>query len=122
LIGIDSPELFDNKKLYLDSQRTGESIRNIKFKGKKSLDFTKKLILNKIVKLEFDKVKFDKYGRLLAYVWLEDGTFVNAKIIKEGFAIPIRKTDNIKYYDLFVNLYWEAKKEKRGLWKYEKGG
>jgi len=117
LIGIDTPEVRDNKKLLLDSQRTGESIQSIKQKGQRALEFATGLIANKTVGLEFDEQKYDKYGRLLAYAWLEDETLINAIIIQEGYAIPLKKSPNLKYCDLFYRLYLEAKKNKKGIWK-----
>ncbi len=36
--------------------------------------------------LEFDKVKYDNYNRILAYVYTLDGKFINAEIIKNGYA------------------------------------
>ncbi len=42
------------------------------------------LVEGKKVRLEYDVQKQDKYGRTLAYVYLEDGTFVNAELVKNG--------------------------------------
>jgi len=61
--------------------------------------------------------KYDKYNRLLAYVYLKDGTFVNAEIVKQGYASLMTFPPNVKYADLFLKLYQEARKNKRGLWK-----
>lgn len=119
LIGIDAPEMNESKKLHFDSQRTGESIQYIKLKGRKSFEFMKNLIEGEIIRLEFEDEKFDKYGRLLAYAWLQDGTFINATIIQDGYATPIRRLKDLKHYDLFQNLYFDAKENKAGLWEYE---
>ncbi|MCX7661611.1 MAG: thermonuclease family protein, partial [Candidatus Omnitrophica bacterium] len=57
-------------------------------------------------------------GRLLAYVFLkEDNTFVNAKIIEEGYASLLTIPPNLKYVDLFRDLYRKAYTEKKGLWQ-----
>ncbi len=118
LIGIDTPEMHESDKLYRDSQRTGQDIRNIQELGRRAYEFTKKIVEGQRVSLEFDVEKYDKYDRLLAYVYLKkDGTFVNAEIIKQGYASIMTIPPNVKYADLFVKLYQEARANKRGLWK-----
>jgi micrococcal nuclease len=120
LIGIDTPEMHESNKLYRDSQRSQQDIATIKELGRRAYVFTKDLMEGKRVSLEFDVEKYDKYSRLLAYVYLkEDGTFVNAKIVEAGFASLMTIPPNVKYADLFLKLYQEARKDKRGLWKEE---
>lgn len=116
LIGIDTPEIHDSNKLNRDSKRSQQSISEIKEMGRQSYEFTKKLVEGKIVSLEFDVEKHDKYKRLLAYVYLKDGTFVNAEIVKEGYASLMTYPPNVKYADLFMKLYRQARENKRGLW------
>ena len=118
LIGIDTPEMHESDKLYRDSQRTRQDVRTIQELGRRAYEFTKKLAEGKRVSLEFDVEKYDKYDRLLAYVYLKkDGTFVNAEIIKQGYASLMTIPPNAKYSNLFLKLYQEARNNKRGLWK-----
>ncbi|MDI6758984.1 MAG: thermonuclease family protein [Candidatus Omnitrophota bacterium] len=117
LIGIDTPETHESPKLYRDSQRSGQNIKTIQELGRRSYEFTKELIEGKCVILEFDVVRHDKYNRLLAYVYLKDGTFVNAEIVKKGYASLMTIPPNVKYTDLFLKLYREARENKHGLWK-----
>jgi micrococcal nuclease len=117
LIGIDTPELHESNKLYRDSQRTGQDIRTIKELGRRAYEFTKNLVEGKRVSLEFDVEKHDKYGRLLAYVYLKDGIFVNAEIVRQGYASLMTYPPNVKYADLLVKLYRQARENKRGLWQ-----
>jgi micrococcal nuclease len=118
LIGIDTPELHESKKLYRDAQRSGEDIKTIQGLGKRAAEFTKDLVEGKRVRLEFDVDRYDKYKRLLAYVYLvDDGTFVNAKIVEEGYASLMTYPPNVKHADEFVKLYREARENNRGLWK-----
>lgn len=116
LIGIDTPEIHESYKLYRDSQRTKQDVATIQNMGRRSYEFTKKLLEGKRVSLEFDIDKRDRYERLLAYVYLKDGTFVNAEIIKQGYASVMTIPPNVKYADLFLRLYQEAREQKRGLW------
>ena len=118
LIGIDTPEMHESDKLYRDSQRTGQDTRAIQELGRRAYEFTQKLAEGKRVSLEFDVEKYDKYSRLLAYVYLKkDGAFVNAEIIKQGYASVMTIPPNAKYADLFLKLYQEARNNKRGLWR-----
>jgi micrococcal nuclease len=117
LIGIDTPEMHESDKLYRDAQRTHQDIQTIKALGKRAYDFTRSLVEDKRVSLEFDVERHDKYGRLLAYVYLKDGTFVNAEIVKQGYASLMTYPPNLKYADLFLKLYQEARENRRGLWK-----
>jgi micrococcal nuclease len=116
LIGIDTPEMHESSKLYRDSRKTNQDAGTIKKLGRKSFEFTKSLIEGKRVRLEFDLEKHDKYGRLLAYVYLKDGVFVNAEIVKLGFASLMTIPPNVKYADLFKKLFQEARENNRGLW------
>jgi len=117
LIGIDTPEMHESDKLNRDAQRNQQEVEAIKQLGRESYAFTKQLVEGKYVRLEFDVEKFDKYGRTLAYVYLEDGTFVNAKIVEEGFASLMTYPPNVKYADLFLKLYRQARENQRGLWR-----
>jgi len=117
LIGIDTPEMHESEKLYRDSQRSGQSRSIIQRLGRRSYQFTRSLVEGKRVSLEFDVEKHDRYDRLLAYVYLKDGTFVNAKIVEEGYASLMTIPPNVRYADLFLKLYQEAREKRRGLWE-----
>jgi micrococcal nuclease len=116
LIGIDTPEVHESEKLYRDSRKSGQDIKIIQALGRRAAQFTKSLVEGKTVRLEFDVEKRDKYKRLLAYVYLPDGTFVNAQIIKEGYASLMTYPPNVKYVETFTQLYREARENRRGLW------
>ncbi|MBF0397990.1 MAG: thermonuclease family protein [Desulfobacterales bacterium] len=103
-IGINTPEITHGDK-------KGE------FYGKEAREYNQKLVLNKKVYLELDYEKRDRYERLLAYVFLEDETFVNAEIAKEGYAYILPKEQTSKYEDLFLKLQREAMSKKKGIWR-----
>lgn len=116
LIGVDTPEVHYSEKLLRDSKKSGKDIKTIQSLGAKASIFTKDLCMNKKVRLEYDVEKRDRYGRLLAYVYLEDGTFVNAKIIEEGYGQVMTIPPNVKYADYFRKLERSARDAKKGLW------
>lgn len=118
LIGIDTPEMHESRKLYRDAQRAKEDTTTIQKLGRQAYEFTKKLVEGKRVSLEFDVERLDRYGRLLAYVYLkDDGTFVNAEILRQGYASLLTIPPDVKYADLFQELYREARENRRGLWQ-----
>jgi endonuclease YncB( thermonuclease family) len=140
LIGVDTPESKNNAKTRRDSKRTGQDIKTITAMGKEAVEFTRKLVEGKQVRLDYDVDKKDRYGRTLAYVYVvsdipnvvlphqRDGhydvrgekyyeEFLNATLIWSGYAQVMTVPPNVKYQDLFVKLEKEARDGKRGLWR-----
>jgi micrococcal nuclease len=117
LIGIDTPELHSSNKLDRDAARSKKDSSLIMGMGKKAADLTKGLVLGKSIRIEYDVKKRDRYGRILAYIYLDDGTFVNAKLIEEGYAQVMTVPPNVKYSDLFIKLERQARQAGKGLWK-----
>jgi micrococcal nuclease len=66
--------------------------------------------------MEYDQQRQDKYGRTLAYVFLEDGTFVNAEIIRQGYGFAYTRFP-FTYLEQFRLLEREAREVNRGLWR-----
>ncbi len=116
LIGVDTPELHYGEKLVRDSQRTHRDIKEIQEMGRRSAEFTRRLCEGKPVRIESDLRKLDKYGRRLAYIYLQDGTFVNAKLLEEGYAQVMTIPPNVKYAEYFLKLEREARERRKGLW------
>jgi len=119
-IGIDTPPSRNGKELDKAVKRTGKDRELIKKLGKEASDFTKKLCAGKKVYLEYDVRKIDPFKRTLAYVYLEDGTFVNAYLVEQGYACVSTYPPNVKYQEKFIELERKAKEEKRGLWGQDK--
>lgn len=105
LIGVDAPE----------SRNVFKKV--IGYFGIEAKQYMTSLIGGKNVKLEYDVDHLDQYGRTLAYVYLEDGTFVNADLVKNGYAMVMTVPPNVKYAEDFVRLQQEARENRRGLWK-----
>ncbi|MFH1045902.1 MAG: thermonuclease family protein, partial [Candidatus Omnitrophota bacterium] len=95
----------------------GEDITRIMEQGRKAWQFTRGLVEDKKVRLELDQERYDKYGRLLAYVYLDNGACLNFEIVKAGFAEPLAIAPNLRYADTFEQLYGEARRQKKGLWQ-----
>ncbi len=97
-MGIDAPE--KNDYLGLSAQRYHE-----------------KLTLGKDIRLEFDREKTDKYGRILAYVYVGD-QLINEKMVEEGYAHPLwyNKMYKPKLYDRLLKAEQWAKDHHNGIW------
>jgi len=137
LTGIDTPESSHNAKLTRDAQRSGQNKDAIIAMGKESAQFTASIAEGRRVRLEYDVQARDKYSRVLAYVYLlvcegactieavqghhyvtlDDGVydFLNATLVKSGYAQAYTIPPNVKYRDLFRQLQREAREQKRGL-------
>lgn len=104
LIGADTPETVHPQK-------------GVEYFGKEASNYVKSLLEGEKVRLEFDVSRIDRYGRTLAYVYLSDGTFLNAELVKKGYAHVMTVPPNVKYSEKFLELEREARENKRGLWK-----
>ena len=82
-------------------------------------DYLEDLILNKEVKLEKDISETDKYDRLLRHIYLEDGTFVNELIVKEGYATAYWYKPDITLCPQIENAEDYAKEHELGIWEKE---
>jgi hypothetical protein len=86
LLGINSPE--KGELYYLEAK-----------------EFLENEVFNKTVKLKFGKERYDKYGRILAYIFL-DNENVNIKLVEEGLANYYFPSGKDTYYEPIV-LAWE---------------
>ncbi len=67
--------------------------------------------------LEYDEQRYDRYGRDLAYVWLDEGeTMVEDELIRMGMALTLPMEPNIRYSSRFGELERQAKNDKAGFW------
>jgi micrococcal nuclease len=103
LIGVDTPETVDPN-------------RPVQPYGEQASDFAKQMLGGRTVRLVGDVEPRDKFGRVLAYVWLPDGTFWNALLAAEGYAQLITIPPDVTYASLFRRLVEEARSANRGLW------
>ncbi|MFK2825114.1 thermonuclease family protein [Bacillus sp. B190/17] len=86
--------------------------------GPEASAFTKKLLTDKKVSLELDVQERDRYGRVLAYVWL-DGQLVNEQLIRKGLARVAVFPPNTKYVDRFEEVQQKAREQRMGIWSLE---
>lgn len=103
-IGIDAPEIdHENQK----AQPYGYLARS----------FNKKLVGTQKIVLEFDEERHDRYGRLLAYIFLADGSCLNSRMLENGMAFYLYRWPNEKYDKRLLKKQQDAMKAQKGLWR-----
>ncbi|MBI4433726.1 thermonuclease family protein [Candidatus Uhrbacteria bacterium] len=102
-LGIDTPETVDPRKL-------------VECFGPEASRANHALVDGKRVRLVADVEDRDKYGRLLRYVYLTDGTFVNLQLARDGFAAAYTYPPNVAHAEEFHAAARAAREQRRGLW------
>lgn len=102
-IGVNTPEVHHPSK----GEEPG---------GRAAALVNRQLVGGRRVRLELDVQPRDRYGRLLAYVWVDD-TMVNAELVRRGFAQVMTVPPNVRHQPLFLKLQREAREAGRGLWR-----
>lgn len=101
-IGVDTPEMDAHDP---DVRRMAQQAR----------EANERLVAGREVRLVLDVQSHDRYGRLLAYVWVDD-LFVNAWLVQEGYARVLTVPPNVRYAERFLELERQARRDRRGLW------
>ena len=102
-IGVNTPEVHHPTK----GEEPG---------GREATEVNRRLLTGNHVRLELDVGERDRYGRLLAYVWVGE-TMVNAELVRLGYAQVMTVPPNVRYQEMFVKLQREAREAGRGLWR-----
>jgi micrococcal nuclease len=101
LIGIDTPEVYGQVECY----------------GPEASAFAKRLLPpGRHVTYRLGPEQRDRYGRALAYVWLDDGRFLNRMLVEQGYATPLTIPPNVDFAEVFVRAARGARRSGRGLW------
>jgi endonuclease YncB( thermonuclease family) len=105
LLGIDAPEA--HSELY------GEM-----YFAYEATEFVKELVLEKNVTVYLDRPNptRGKYGRLLAYVKLADGRFLNEALLSEGFVYADLRFKH-SFFNRYAKLQASARNQQKGLWE-----
>jgi micrococcal nuclease len=102
-IGVNTPEVHHPRK----GEEPG---------GRAAMAVNRTLVERRAVRLETDVQARDRYGRLLAYVWVGD-VMVNAELVRRGYAQVMTVPPNVRHQDLFLKLQRDAREHERGLWR-----
>jgi micrococcal nuclease len=121
-IDIDVPDGGDDRTrirlLGIDAPETRSESPLVRAQGEKAAEFVKKLVLGKRATIYLDKRSETrgKYGRLLAYIKLADGTFLNEVLLTEGYVYADLRFRNTLIYK-YRGLESVARGNRRGLWE-----
>jgi micrococcal nuclease len=103
-IGVDTPE----------SVKPGTPVQCF---AKAASSANRRLVQGQAVRLVRDAEARDRYGRTLAYVYrARDGLFVNAALVRGGYARPLAIQPNVAHAAEFRRLAWTARRAGKGLW------
>jgi micrococcal nuclease len=103
-IGVDTPE----------SVKPGTPVQCF---AKAASAANRRLVAGERVRLVADAEARDRYGRTLAYVYRSsDGLFVNAELVRRGYAKPLAIGPNVSHAGEFRRLAASARRAGRGLW------
>jgi micrococcal nuclease len=101
LIGVDTPEVFSGVECY----------------GRRAAAFVRRVLpLGSEVRYRLGAEERDRYGRALAYVWLDDGRFLNRLLLARGFAQTLTIPPNVEYAGDFAAAARGARGRGLGLW------
>ena len=120
LIGLRAPEASKSKKADLERDQYGfikkEEVSPLTPIEEQAYDYVKELLEGQHIRIEFDSDKKAENYATYAYVFLlDDNTFVNTEILRQGFAHLQIRPPNTKYAKELREAYKEARAEKRGL-------
>jgi len=102
----------------VDTPETQKSPGGEMYFGKEASEFTRQLTFGKTVTVYLDEGNNtrDKYGRLLAYVLLPDGQYLNELLLSEGYAYSDSRFDHSRY-NKYKLLESSARSLNKGLWQ-----
>jgi micrococcal nuclease len=104
-IGVDTPE----------SVKPGTPVECF---AKAASAANERLVGGQRVRMSYDAERRDRYGRLLAYVYrTRDGAFVNAELVRQGYARTLTIPPNVRFAERFSALARDAREARRGLWR-----
>lgn len=103
LLGINTPEVASR---YRDAEAGGEQARQ----------WLRRKLEGEAIYLEHDAERVDRYDRLLAHVFLEDGEHINASLLESGLAMLTITPPNLAYSDSLQQAQLRAESARRGVW------
>jgi micrococcal nuclease len=101
LIGVDTPEVYGGVECF----------------GREASAFVERLLpLGSRVRYVLGVEERDRYGRALAYVYLDDGRFLNLVLVRRGYAQPLTVPPNVEFAERFAAAARRARASRAGLW------
>ncbi len=105
-VGIDTPEM-------------GDDDRPPEYLAEAARAFNERATRGKRLRLEFDRERRDRHGRLLAYVLLPDGRMLNRELVQRGLARVLATRPNLKHLGMLIEAQRRAMARRKGIWGRE---
>ncbi|MGD8386465.1 MAG: thermonuclease family protein [Desulfobacteraceae bacterium] len=102
--GVDAPEM------------AHEGCSEPEFLAEAARRFNERAVQGKRIRLEMDRERRGRHGRLLAYVYLEDGSMINRILLQEGLAHVMTTPPNVRHRQELLSAQREAMASGRGIW------
>ncbi len=117
-VTIDGAE-YKVRYILVDTPETKKPGTPVQPFGPEATAANRKMVADQTVYLEKDVSENDRYGRLLRYVYLEDGRMVNEELLRLGLARVSTFPPDVKYADRFLAVQRQAQETGAGLWQSE---
>lgn len=101
IIGIDTPEVYPEYECFGDEAT--EALRRLAPVGS-------------VLRVVTDEEPFDRYDRLLLYLWNDDDVFVNLALVEGGYAEAIRVRPNDRHWNVLRDAAADAERAGLGMW------
>ena len=102
-VGIDAPEM-------------GREGQKAEFMAEEARAFNARAVLGGRLRLEFDRERRDRYGRLLAHILLPDGRLLNAVLVRQGLARVVTRRPNLLHRKDLLQAQRAAMTDRLGIW------
>jgi micrococcal nuclease len=117
LLGIDTPEASANLRAEKPADWHSIDADSVRKLGERVKTAVSAMIpQGATVRLEYDRERRDQYGRVLAWVFLQDGTLLNETLLRLGYAHYSTKSPHFKYAARMAQAAQDGKVAQRGLW------
>ncbi len=103
-LGVDTPEI----------DHENNTAEPFGFEARKR---NEQLVLDKTVRLEYDRERYDRYGRLLAYVFLPNGVLVNEDLLQKGLGFYLFVKAAGKHDERLLEAQRQAMEKRLGMWR-----
>lgn len=120
IVNIESPPIVLNSQervrlIGVDTPETVHPTKQVELFGKEASTFAKRTLEDQTIFLAFDWDLRDKYGRVLAYIYLNNGLCYNALLIQNGYGFAYLNYP-FQFMDEFSSYQKEAQRFSKGLW------
>jgi len=119
--GIDMVELASGRRVkYIGVAPADDYLKETGRNGaaEDAVDFHRSLVEGKTVTVLLGRKKRDRQGRYLGHVFLGQEAFVNAELIRQGYALTEEYPSDFEYQSLFIRLMKDAQGKGRGIWAF----